>query len=655
MPRQKFSANKNAIGLYCLGLVFMAAVFCARFVFPAGLAWEVLYALPVLISLWLPGHGAALGFALIATAFAGFDLGWNSGKWSEIGNGLLAVGMIWSTVVFMFFYKRHEQLLQTARNALVQSEFRRACQLEASNRELQAEIAERRRAEMALAKNEQRYRSLIENQPDLICRFKPDGALTYINRAYAAYFGKTVAELIGFNFFALLPEPAQESARRHLANLGPANPVSTLEHEVRLPGGTTRWQRWTDLALLGEDGTVCEFQSIGHDITERRRAEEALRASEERLRLVLDATSDGIFEWDLRNDEVYWSDRLYEILGLTPGSIQPSVSLLLRLTHPDDWEKHERVLRRHRTEGAEYALEVRMKRGDGSYIWVLVLGNTLRNSAGQPLRIIGSIIDISKRKQAEKRLLRAQEEAAGHREQLAHISRLYTIGEMAAGIAHEINQPLAAIESYARACKNRIQAGTNAPEKMHELIDKILGQAKRTGNIITRLRAMVKKQEFKSALMDLSELLQEGVKLASFDARLRECTIELHLAPGLPPVVVDDVQIQQVIINLIRNGMDAMETITDKKIITIEAKLNIDQDIEISVIDSGVGITELQVNRLFEPFYSTKKTGLGVGLAICRNIIHAHGGRIWYTPNPAGGAIFHFTLPVTSVGLDRDD
>jgi signal transduction histidine kinase len=247
--------------------------------------------------------------------------------------------------------------------------------------------------------------------------------------------------------------------------------------------------------------------------------------------------------------------------------------------------------------------------------------------------------------EAEERLRRTQEEARETRERLAHVARLSTLGEMATGIAHEINQPLAAVATYAQACGRMIRARTADDVELLESLDRISHEALRAGAIINKLKDLVRRRESQQVSCDLNTLVRDVADLAAVDANHNGLDLRLSLAERLPSVVADPVQIQQVILNLIRNGIEAMEGCNGGCILLVRTRAAGADDVQCSVIDNGVGIDEEQEVGLFTPFYTTKESGMGMGLSISRTIVRAHGGKLWFTRNPDCGLTFHFTLP----------
>ena len=290
----------------------------------------------------------------------------------------------------------------------------------------------------------------------------------------------------------------------------------------------------------------------------------------------------------------------------------------------------------------EFAREYRLRRHDGEYGWVAEKGVPRLAPDGTFLGYIACADDITKRRLAEA-------EAAQFRERLAHLVRVHTAGEMSAALAHEITQPLGAIENYALAARRRM--GEDSPDlaRVADLLDKVIGQATRAGDVVTRMRGMVQRHELEPKEIDVERAVRECVDMVRTDCELRDIRIRLKPAGALPPVVVDEIHLQQVILNLLRNAMEAVEPRPgDCREITIEIGLEGADTVSVKVADRGAGIAEGDLERVFESFYSTKPSGLGIGLAICRTLIEAHGGALRASHNPGGGAVFQFTLPVAA-------
>lgn len=250
------------------------------------------------------------------------------------------------------------------------------------------------------------------------------------------------------------------------------------------------------------------------------------------------------------------------------------------------------------------------------------------------------------RAEAEERLRRSQEEARETRERLAHVARISTLGEMATGIAHEINQPLAAVATYAHACGRMIRSRMTNDVELLETLDRISHEALRAGAIINKVKDLVRRRDSHLVVCDLNGLVRDVAGLAGVDAQHNGLHLRLSLADKLPAISADPVQIQQVILNLIRNGIEAMEGCDGECVVLLRTRDAGNEGVVCSVVDCGTGLAEDQEARLFTPFHTTKESGMGMGLSISRTIVRAHGGTLWFTRNPDCGTTFHFSLPV---------
>jgi len=257
--------------------------------------------------------------------------------------------------------------------------------------------------------------------------------------------------------------------------------------------------------------------------------------------------------------------------------------------------------------------------------------------------------------ETEERLRLTQKEARETRERLAHVTRLSTLGEMATGIAHEINQPLAAVATYAQACGRMIRARTADEVELLETLDRISHEALRAGAIINKLKDLVRRRNSGQVPCSLNELVRDVAGLAAVDAHHKGLDLRLSLAENLPLVTADPVQIQQVVLNLIRNGIEAMDGCPAQCILLVRTALSAAGVVTCSVVDNGVGVAAEEEEGLFTPFYTTKESGMGMGLSISRTIVRAHGGTVSYARNPDRGMTFYFTLPVEAEESAHDD
>jgi C4-dicarboxylate-specific signal transduction histidine kinase len=270
------------------------------------------------------------------------------------------------------------------------------------------------------------------------------------------------------------------------------------------------------------------------------------------------------------------------------------------------------------------------------------------DKGGRPTKLDGTVRDITERKRAEE-LARQQ-----HTE-LAHVSRLSTMGEMASGMAHELNQPLSAIVNYTSGCVHRLRSGTTNTQELLEVIGQVGAQAEKAGEIIRRLRNFVRKVEPQCLPTDINEIVCEATRFIKAEATDHHVSLRVKQAKDLPTVYVDQIQIQQVLLNLLRNGIEAMdETNRDLRVLSVETSQTMEDALAVAVCDHGRGLTDEVAERVFDPFFTTKAEGMGMGLSISRSIIELHGGRLWAAPNQGDGATFTFTIPPSKHEGGRD-
>lgn len=357
---------------------------------------------------------------------------------------------------------------------------------------------------------------------------------------------------------------------------------------------------------------------------------------------LLDAAVDAIIVIDHAGRIETFNSAAEVIFGFSAQDVLgKNVSLLM--PEPDR-SQHDDYIRSYLESGNAkiigFGRDVQGKRRSGS-IFPIGLSVGEIPTGGQP-KFVGIIQDITERK-------RSEEEAHQIRERLSQFGRLSTLGEMAAGLAHELNQPLAAIATYTQACQRLIESGKSDDDEILATLKKCDVQARRAGDVIRRLRQFVQKRELGRQAVSCEKLIHDLAVLAEVDARNNRIPLTIDVDEGLPNVVVDAVQIQQVILNLIRNGIDAMSTMEQKdKGISVSVTMLKNGEIEIAVTDHGDGISEEAEKKIFQAFFTTKPTGLGLGLAICQSIVTSHGGVLSFTSNPSGGTTFRFSLPVTS-------
>ncbi len=501
--------------------------------------------------------------------------------------------------------------------------------------------------------------SIVENSDDAIIGKMLDGTVTTWNRAAEKLFGYSRDEMVGRNILVLIPPDRIGEERFIIDRLKRGEIIDHYQSRRLSKTGELIDVALTVSPIRDVNGTIVGASKIVRDISKAELAAKAVRESEARFRQLADsmpqivwqATPDGMID--------YCNRRWYEFTGLPKESVQlQDESGWGAVVHPDDLQPTiERFYSAVRA-GVPHIHEARFRDGrSGEYRWHLVRGLPVRDEAGKIVRWFGTSTDVHDLKQAQSQKFQAQERAKEQQAALAHLERVRTMGHMASGLAHELNQPLGAILNYGVVLKgllSKLQCDDPALSKAQEIVDDVIAQASRAGEIVRRMRGFVKKQEPIARPRDLNELVYETVHILSFDLRVAGVTPQLSLADRLPPVLVDGVQIQQVLVNLVRNAIDAMadRSAGDRKLI-ISSDVDERGHVRVSVEDNGCGITAEIRDRIFDSFFTTKTHGLGMGLSLCRTIIEEHGGQLLVKQAAPGGTIFSFLLHACSFDTAR--
>ena len=508
------------------------------------------------------------------------------------------------------------------------------------------DITERKRAEEARRYSEEQYRTVVEAASDAVISMNENGGILLANPATTRIFGYEPVELIGKSLTVLMPE-----FMRKLHEAGFRRYLATGQRHLN-------WQG-TDVTGLRKNGqefpveaSFGEMTSNGHkvftgfirDITEKKRAEAELRESEARFRLVADSAP--VMIWMSGTDKLctYFNKPWLDFTG---RSIDRELGNgWAEGVDPEDLQKclETYILSFDRREA--FRMEYRLRRHDGEFRWISDIGvprfNPDRSFAGY----IGSCIDVTDQRRAEEHLRQAQED-------LARVSRVVAMGELAAAIAHEVNQPLGAVVTNASASLRWLAGRPPNLGEAREAIDRTVRDANRASEVIVRIRALLQKVPPQMERLDVNVVIREVLTLAGNELLRSGIAVQTDLAPDVPTVFGDRVQLQQVLLNLILNGVDAMRTITNRpRELRIKSAKHPD-GVLIQVHDSGQGVDPEQANHIFDPFFTSKPQGIGIGLSVGRSIVEAHGGRLWFTPGPSHGVVFQFTVPKADTSDER--
>jgi PAS domain S-box-containing protein len=422
----------------------------------------------------------------------------------------------------------------------------------------------------------------------------------------------------------------------------------SLEARLRRFDGEYRWFLFEAVPLRDESGNIVKWYGSSTDIEDRKLAEDALRDSEQRFRDYAETASDWL--WETGPDHLV--TRISEHVnaaGFSPSRL-PGVARWDIATdvesEPEKWRLHRETLDAHRP-FRDFVYSIMSE--SGSLVYVRVSGKPVFDQKGSFLGYRGTGTNITaaiRADHAEQALRKAQAE-------LAHITRVTTLGEMTASIAHEVNQPLAAVIANAEACLRWLDRETPDLDAARRSVEWVIDDGNRANEVIRRVRSLAKKTDLEKVPVDLNEVGNEVIALVRGELISHQVSVRTEFAPALPMILGDRVQLQQVIINLVMNGIEAMRSVTDRPRELVIRSGHDETQVLVGVTDSGLGISAENADRLFNPFFTTKASGMGMGLSICRSIMEAHGGRLWATANLPHGATFHFTLPVnvdTEVG-----
>jgi PAS domain S-box-containing protein len=415
-----------------------------------------------------------------------------------------------------------------------------------------------------------------------------------------------------------------------------------FEHRLMMPDGSVKHVHVLARALETSSGNL-EYVGAVTDVTAAKRTEETLRESEAYLAEAQRLSHTGSWAGAHGPGEIrYWSDECYRLLGFDPHGEKPRFETFFNRIHPDDQAKFKETIQKAWREKAESHLDYRIVHPGGEIRDMHGVGHPVLSPSGDIVEFVGTVMDVTERKRAEEERERLRQVQAD----LAHLSRVATMGELTASLAHEIRQPISAAVTNAKTCLRWL--GRDEPDVAEacEAASRLVKDVTRAADIISRISVLFKKGALQRDQVDVNELIREMIVLLRSEANRYSISIRTELAEDLPNVMADRVQLQQVVMNLMLNGIDAMKETTGGGELTFKSEA-CDAELLISVSDTGVGLPPEQADQIFRAFFTTKDNGTGMGLPISRSIIESHGGRLWATGAPGRGATFQFTLPAT--------
>jgi PAS domain S-box-containing protein len=507
--------------------------------------------------------------------------------------------------------------------------------------------AERQRVEAALRERERDLAQLVDMVPSHIWRLTPEGEPVLFNQRMVDFLGLDVmdSDRPGMTRLAAMIEAVVHpddavgfgaALRRCLAS---GERFST-RYRLRRADGVYRWMSSRAEPIRDQQGKIVHWYGICHDIEDQVQAEAALRERERELSLLVDMVPSNLWRLTPEGETTLANKHMADFLGQNLEDKRQLQVVFDTIFHPDDVQAVSDVLGRCLKTGERFSMMYRLRRADGMYRWMSGRAEPMRDASGRIVQWFGLCHDIDDQIRAEEALRRASDK-------LAQATRAASLAELSASIAHEVNQPLAAIVTSAHACQRWLSAVPANVERAMIAAERITQNANSAADVISRIRALFRQAPHPRSCEDLNRLIAEVCRLMADEVSAKDVRIETQLESELPSVALDRVQVQQVLVNLIRNGIEAMDGVVDRtRTLQIRSCRDGAGAIRVEVRDCGAGIEDAE--RVFEPFFTTKQHGMGMGLAICRSIVESHGGRLWISNNETSGATVAFTLQLTA-------
>ncbi|MHC4416143.1 MAG: PAS domain S-box protein [Planctomycetota bacterium] len=494
------------------------------------------------------------------------------------------------------------------------------------------DITERNRGQEQLRLQAQ----LLDSVRESLVATDLEGRVTYWGKAAESLYGYAPEEILGKSIMFLV-KPEEELEERERMHQALETGSWKGQYRQQRKDGSAFWADTVLSLVTDRTGKPCGFIGIDRDITQAKQAEEALQESYNLFQAVVEGTSDAVFVKDLDGRYLVINSTGAAMLGRRPEEVVGKDDT--ELFGEADARRIMETDRQIMTTGVPHTLEETIDfRGKSATLFTSKAA--YRDDQGRIIGLTGISRDITERKQAEENARQLEGD-------LVHVGRVSMLGEMAAALAHELNQPLTAIANYTEGCLGMLHSGDANPEELRDAMDRVAKLTHRTATIIQRIRRLVRKSDPHRSSVNMNDLVREVAALIDSETRIRRVTLRLELAEALPIVLADSIQIQQVLLNLVHNGLDAITDAEDgPRELTIRTSRQDSAGVEVTVSDTGAGLSDEDAQQMFEPFFSTKPGGIGMGLTISRSIINAHGGRLWAESNPDRGAAVRFSLPV---------
>jgi PAS domain S-box-containing protein len=501
------------------------------------------------------------------------------------------------------------------------------------------DIDERKRAEEGLRLSEARKAAILDSALECIVTIDHEGCITEFNPAAERTFGYRRDEVLGQQLADVIIPPALRGGHRQgFARYLATGEARVLGRRIEMTAVRADGSEFpTELAItrIPLDGPP-SFTGYLRDITERKQSEEELRRSEAFLAEGQQLSRVGSFSWRVATDEILWSEQLYRIFEIDPN-VRVTFEVIGTRVHPEDLSAFKEQIQRSRRDGSDVQLEIRLQMPDRTVKYVHIVAHCRDNRARR--EYIGAVQDVTQRRLSEEALAKVRSE-------LAYVARVTRLGVLTASIAHEVNQPLSGIITNAGTCLRMLDANPPNVDGARETARRTIRDGNRAAEVVTRLRALFSKKTFTLEPLDLNEATREVIALASSDLHRNRVILQSELAQDLPRIVGDRVQLQQVILNLLRNASDAMLGVDDRpRRLLIRTEREEGDRVRVTVRDAGIGVDPQVVDKLFDPFYTTKTDGMGIGLSISRSIVERHHGCLWAERNDGPGATFAFLVP----------